>query len=307
MSTIPTMPHLDADASIRAAPPTDRPFRLRHDLVDHPLLRIDALLDLARRLPPQHFQYNRGDLDPFFDRRRVESNGLTHEQTLAEIERCRSWMVIKHVETDPAYRRLLDEVLDAVEEFFGGRIEDMHQREGYIFVTSPGSVTPLHMDPEHNVLWQIRGSKAMTVWEAGRQDFLPDRFLEDFYTSRAHGTLQLAPIAEPGTEWLLQPGDGLHVPLEAPHFVRNGDAVSISFSTTWRSAASARKATVHQFNARVRRLGWRPAPFGRHPWADGGKSALMNTGRALKRVFGRTSCGPASSGDGSMDPAPPPA
>ena len=299
-----TMPHLVPDASVGAAPPLDRPFLLDHDLVGHPLLQIDSLIDLARRLPPSQLQYNRGDLEPFFDRRNVPGNGLTAEQTLAEIERCRSWMVIKHVQSDPAYRGLLDDVLDAVEqEVFGGRIPEMHQREGYIFVTSPGSVTPLHMDPEHNVLWQIQGSKTMTVWEPGRQDFLPDRFLEDFYTSRAHGTLQIERIDEPGQPFTIQAGQGLHVPLESPHYVQNGDAVSISFSTTWRSAASVRKATVHQFNAKARKLGLHPAPFGRHPWADGSKAAMMRTGRALKRALGRGDESPGARGEryGSPD------
>ena len=278
---------LAPDASVLPAPPTDRPFRLTHDLAGHPLLRIDALIDLARRLPPSQLQYNAGELDPFFDRRQVPSNGLTPEATLREIERCKSWMVIKHVQTDPAYRALIDEVLDEVEDVFGHRIPDMHQREGYVFVTSPGSVTPLHMDPAHNVLWQIEGHKTMTLWPPNSQTYLPDPFLEAFYTSRAHGTLQIERIEEPGEAWTLEPGQGLHVPLEAPHFVRNGEAVSISFSTTWRSAWSHRKMSVHQFNARVRRLGLRPAVFGHHPWADGGKYAVMRTGRALKRLVGR--------------------
>jgi hypothetical protein len=290
------MPHLAADASVLPAPPLDRPFLLTHDLVGHPLLRIDALIDLARRLPPAQLQYNRGDLEPFFDRRQVPSNGLTPEETLREIERCRSWMVIKHVETDPAYRALIDEVLDGVEEVFGRRIAHMHQREGYVFVSSPGSVTPLHMDPEHNVLWQIEGTKQMTVWPTGRQEVLPDPFLEAFYTSRAHGTLQIERIEEPGETWTLRPGLGLHVPLESPHYVLNGDGVSISFSTTWQSRVSNRKMSVHQFNAKARKCGLHPAVFGRRPWVDGGKYALMRAARTCKRLVGRGEPRSASKG-----------
>jgi len=36
----------------------------------------------------------------------------------------------------------------------------MGRREGFIFVSSPGSVTPHHMDPEHNFLLQITRTEA---------------------------------------------------------------------------------------------------------------------------------------------------
>ena len=39
--------------------------------------------------------------------------------------------------------------------------------QGFIFVSSPNSVTPYHFDPEHNILLQIRGSKVMTQFPAG--------------------------------------------------------------------------------------------------------------------------------------------
>jgi cytochrome P450 len=32
----------------------------------------------------------------------------------------------------------------------------MCQREGFIFISSPGAVTPFHLDPEHNFLLQIK-------------------------------------------------------------------------------------------------------------------------------------------------------
>lgn len=280
------MPKLELDGLF--APDAQTAFRLRHDLIGHPLLKIEALLELAVRLPRTSIQYNLGELDPFADRRQVPGNGLTPEQTLAEIERCRSWMVLKHVEQDPAYKALLGEVLEGVGTLLGPHASGMHQGEAYIFVSSPGSVTPLHMDPEHNVLWQIQGSKSMTVWPPSNPEYLPDPFLEDFYVSRAHGELQLAPIVEPGVAYNLEPGQGLHVPLEAPHFVKNGDAVSISFSTTWRSSYSHRKMTVHQMNARLRRMGMSPTAFGRRPWADGSKFAFMQAGRAVKRLLPRS-------------------
>ena len=215
-------------------PLRDVPFKVRHLLDGHPLLTIESLLELSKRLAPEHFLYNRGTLSRFTDRRDVTSNGLTPQETLEQIRNNESWIVLKHVEKDPVYRALLDEVLDEVEAAFGPQMAGMHQRENYIFVTSPGSVTPLHMDPEHNILFQIQGWKEFHAWDPSR-DVLPDELLERFYTAENHKDIQLSPIdqVEPAT-FRLDPGDGLHVPLEAPHWVQNGDEVSISFSTSSR-------------------------------------------------------------------------
>ena len=40
----------------------------------------------------------------------------------------------------------------------------MFRREGFIFISSPGSITPFHMDPEYNFLLQIRGEKQISIW-----------------------------------------------------------------------------------------------------------------------------------------------
>jgi hypothetical protein len=39
-----------------------RSFPVKHNLVDHPLLTIDALADLADRLPDDHVEHNLGNV-----------------------------------------------------------------------------------------------------------------------------------------------------------------------------------------------------------------------------------------------------
>ena len=50
----------------------------------------------------------------------------------------------------------------------------MLKPQGFIFVSSPDAVTPYHFDPEHNILLQLRGTKAMTLFPAGDPRFAPD-------------------------------------------------------------------------------------------------------------------------------------
>ena len=53
--------------------------------------------------------------------------------------------------------------VDEVEQFVGDRHGGMHYRRGYIFISAPNATTPVHFDPEQNLLLQIRGRKEMNV------------------------------------------------------------------------------------------------------------------------------------------------
>ena len=53
----------------------------------------------------------------------------------------------------------------------------------------------------------------------------------------------------------LQPGDAVYFPPTAPHWVQNGDDVSVSFSITFRSEAGDRRQRVYWVNHRLRSLG----------------------------------------------------
>jgi hypothetical protein len=262
------------------------PFLLRHGLVGHPLLAVEALLELSRRLPADQVEYNAGDIPAHIDRRTVPRTGLSVAETIRRIEECRSWMALKNVERDPEYRVLVDAVLDEVQAGSLRTLPGLHARQAFIFLSSPEAVTPLHMDPEHNVLHQIRGSKIVHLWDPRREANLSDEELERFYTTDDHRGFTLRRLEGPDGEFALGPGDALHFPYEAPHWVKNGPEVSVSFSTTWQSAWSRRKASIHRFNARLRRLGLRPRPFGTSPARDSVKAGTLAALRGARRLLG---------------------
>ena len=270
------------------APHPFQPVPVNHNLVGHPLLTMKSILALSARLKEDQVQWNLGDLPEHIDRRLVKSNGLTPQQTIERIAECKSWIVLKNVQSDPAYRELLDVCLDEVAEAERSTCPGMHQRECYIFVTSPGSVTPLHMDPEHNILHQIKGAKTLRLWDPSKQEYLSDEQLEFFYTTKNYRDFQMPKLDDAYSEFTIEPGNGLYFPLEAPHWVQNSDAVSISFSTTWRSAYSQRKVSIHQFNAKLRRRGLKPAHYGVSNTRDAMKFATMRALRAGKRLVSRS-------------------
>src|SRR3546814_4940370 len=61
--------------------------------------------------------------------------------------------------------------------------------EALIFLSSPGSITPFHMDPEHNILLQIEGEKTMTVFPPGDETLVPAQQSECFHRG-GHRNLQ---------------------------------------------------------------------------------------------------------------------
>lgn len=84
----------------------EQPHILAHDLTSHPLLEIEALAQLAEKLPITSVEYNRGDLPIGVDGK-PGSNGMTIAETIRKVAEAESWAVLKNIEQVPAYRDLL--------------------------------------------------------------------------------------------------------------------------------------------------------------------------------------------------------
>jgi hypothetical protein len=243
-----------ARATFAAAYP-DQPVKLTHGLAGHALLSLDALADLAERMPAASVEYNLGKLPLGIRPEDTPSNGLTLGETIRTIESNGSWAVLKNVERDPVYAALLDRALAELEPIVAGQTGPMLHREAFIFLSSPDSVTPFHMDPEHNILLQIMGTKTMTVFPARDEQLVPAQQSEDFHNGGHRNLLWQDGFKTRGAAFPLTPGEAIHVPVKAPHFVENGPAVSVSLSVTWRSERSVAEGELHSFNALLRKRG----------------------------------------------------
>jgi hypothetical protein len=231
---------------------------LRHHLRDHTLLSIEALADLAESLPATQVEYNPGDVPIGIRPEDIPSNGLSIGETIRSIDTNRSWAVLKNIESDAAYRALLLSLLDELKAVVEPRTGAMETPQGFIFVSSPGSITPFHFDPEHNILLQLRGTKVMNVWSAGDERFADRREHERYHTGGHRNLPWQDAYRDDAQQVPLGPGDAVLMPVMAPHFVTNGDAPSISLSITWRSEWSYRESEAHAANAVLRRIGFDP-------------------------------------------------
>lgn len=272
-----------ASKAMFAASYPEVPHKLTHGLDSHPLMTLERLAELAEALPEDSVEYNLADL-PIVVEGKPERPDTPIGETIRRIGESGSWAVLKNVQQNPAYAELLNELLDGIEAEVEAKTGPMLSRRGFIFVTSPGGITPAHMDPEHNILLQVRGSKTMTQFPVNDTRYVADELHEFYHTGGPREIPWRETLATGGTAFTINPGEGLYVPVMAPHFVRNGPEPSISLSITWRSEWSYEEADARAFNSVLRRAGMQPRRPGRWPERNRGKAlawrALRKTGLA---------------------------
>ncbi|WP_437185817.1 JmjC domain-containing protein [Planctomicrobium sp. SH668] len=269
---------------------TKRPFLVKHRLCDHPLFTMERILELSQRLPESCIEYNAGNIPISVEEGLTPRNGLSPEETIRRIEECKSWLVLKYVEKDPAYRELLEECLQVIRPYSEPIAPGMTQPQAFLFVSSPGSVTPFHVDPEHNFLLQIRGNKEVRMLDGHNSEIVTQETLENFYSDRGRNLKLRKEHVDAGWTYDLQPGQGLHFPVTFPHWVKNGESVSISFSITFRTPDLDRRRALYQANAELRGRGWKPWAVGKSFLRDNIVYQSFRLKRKFNQLFAKSSC-----------------
>ncbi|WP_340586794.1 cupin-like domain-containing protein [Erythrobacter alti] len=258
----------------------EKPHKLEHELASNPMLDLDALAMLGEALPESSVEYNRGDIPIGVDGK-PEGNGLTIGETIRNIRTSNSWAVLKNVEQKKPYAALLSNLLDELHPIIEKRTGEMLKPQAFIFISSPNAVTPYHFDPEHNILLQLRGKKTITVFPAGKDHLAPDEAHEAYHVGGARELKWDDSFAQEGAAFTLFGGEAVYVPVMAPHWVKNGDRMSISLSITWRSEWSFEEADARAFNAMLRKAGIAPSPPGRWPARNRLKANAMRIARRI--------------------------
>ncbi len=259
----------------------ETPHVLQHNLRDHPLMTLEALAQLGEALPTKSVEYNRGDIAVGINPDDIPANGLSIGDTIRRVQQSGSWAVLKNIEQIREYEVLLNNLLAELKPQIEEKTGQMLTPQGFIFVSSPGAVTPYHFDPEHNILMQLHGYKVMTQFPAGDPFYAPDSAHERYHTGGPRNVTWRDDMAQGGAPWPLSPGEALFVPVMAPHHVKNGPEPSISLSITWRSEWSYAEAGARAFNGLLRKAGLQPHPPKRYPHRNLVKSYAY---RALMRL-----------------------
>src|SRR5262249_20643962 len=137
----------------------------------------------------------------------------------------------------------------------------------------------------HNFLLQIRGKKQINIWDSKDRSVLSEITLEKYFSDVDRQIVFKEEFQQKASIFELTPGTGLHFPVVAPHWVRNGDEVSVSFSITFRTPASERRRIVHCANANLRRMGVNPTPQGVSAFRDLAKFYAFRAQNRIKRLW----------------------
>jgi len=256
--------------------PSFDPWRIqpvRHRLMQHPLLHPDPLTELGSRLERQRCIRTHGSEavagTPFNAAPDLHPNARSAVETLQQIDEARAWLSLLNVQSDSTYRTLVDEVLDELKPGIDRVDPGMCYRGGWIFITSPHTVTPFHFDKEHNFILQVRGCKTLYVWDHRDTEVASDRARDRFHACHERDLLEWKEaFRERARVFHLEPGMGAYMPSTSPHMVENGDGPSVTVSFTYYTDATRRDSLLHRANERLRALGWQPPGVGRSSALD---------------------------------------
>jgi Cupin-like domain len=251
-----------------------KPFSVLHDLRLHPLFTMEALMCAADRLPARLIECNAGDVPVSHPEGKSAGEKLSPREIVCLMSTEKVWLGLKKIDLLPEYADLLDSLLRSVKQDIERSYNGMHNFEGYVFISSPGTVVPYHMDPEHNFLLQIRGEKSIYLFDRNDPQVLTQADIECFYTARNRRMSIPPAVLEKYNEWRLCPGEGIHVPINSPHYVRTWDEISISLSVTFDSARQKARERVMKVNSHLRKAGLQPCAYGVSPVRDSLKSGI---------------------------------
>jgi hypothetical protein len=249
-----------------------QPVEFGHRLADHPLFTLEAIADLADALPRDSIIYDTADQALLVPEGGPPRGALDRPGDVVRLlDQNRSWLTLLNIEQHPAYAKLMDDCLDEVEPHIAARGVDMRRRVGFVFVSSPSSTTPAHFDIEHSLIMQMHGQKRLTFGRFETPQAEQHEVVR--YWDGSHGRVEALPPELVSFD--LTRGAGVYIPPVTPHWVRNGDAVSVSVTLTFFTPDTDRESLVQAFNARLRRMRLSPRWPGQSPLVDRAKVTAM--------------------------------
>lgn len=263
-------------------------FAARHPLAGHPLFSIEALAKVADEACKRKgdVYVDAGDLTLADKWGTTPKPDMTIPEIIDRIETAGAWLVMKHVETDPAYKALLDEYEAFVREIAGPEGSRLlSNAEMLVFITSPRRKTPFHFDAEVNFLVQIQGSKDLWVCDPMDRSVTTEEEIELYYSGAMNAGTYKPHAEKIARQFTLHPGDAVHIPTHGAHWVQNHDNVSISLSLNMEFPQ--RYGDTYRANHYMRKLGLKPRPPGNSEFVDRSKAATIYGLRQVKCLIRR--------------------
>jgi mannose-6-phosphate isomerase-like protein (cupin superfamily) len=264
----------------------DKRQALKHNLCSHPLMQLEELKKLALRHPTVRYHSAKISRSQKLDTVAKDCpNGMSLKDTLDNIESSGSFVFIMDVQKDAIYAPFVNELLGEVQGDVERYHHNMRNRQAWIFITSPGGVTPYHRDQEAAHYFHIKGEKSFWLWDANDREIVTQEENEFFHG--VHG-LKKTDYADSkmtkAEKFTIYPGDGIYFPYTAPHMVENGtDEYSISFSVTHMTTENYNTRRINKINQLLRKIGIKPRDLDQSGFIDNLK---LTTHFMLRSILG---------------------
>jgi hypothetical protein len=256
-------------------------FAFTHTLANSPLFTIPRLIQLASEVK-QHPQarydevyFDAGDIKVTQRWADTPKPTMSPEEAIERIHTAGAWMLIRRAELVPEYRVMLDECMGDIQKLLGLDLDAVMQvKNAIVFITSPRRITTYHIDRECNFLLQISGDKVINIFDKNDRTVLPETELEKYWAVDNNAAVYKPEHQDRARVYKMVPGDGVHIPVNAPHWVTNGESPSVSLSVNF-EFKNSEKSDVYRTNYYLRQLGLRPTPPGESPLKDEVKRRLV--------------------------------
>lgn len=206
------------------------PLMFTHDLGDSELFSLDGLAETALLLPPDMIETNGADQD------------IPIAERIQNIQNLSSWIMFRNLEQTGHFKELMNTLLKSLERSAIIDCGAIFTPMCFLFLSSPNVFTPFHIDPEHNFLFQIKGSKKLSVSNELMDPIISGAEISDFYKNEVGYELNFKEeYREKLTACQLRPNIGVYIPATYAHLVENGSDYSVSFSLTFHTNVSREK------------------------------------------------------------------
>ena len=253
-----------------------RVTRLHHTYSEHPLLSLASLAQLAERLYEKQtgqvkFLSKGTKLDSDFNTLTENQEKLSIDEVFKNIAKPGSWIALYAVQTDPDYKKLVWDIIYSVDGDWKIKDPGLFFVDGYIFISSPPSVTPFHIDRENNFLLQLAGKKKFGVWHPDERKVLSEVAVEDWIVDSSLTKVKFKPefLDSAAVHDVLEAGEGIYMPSTAPHMtyaeadLATADSpYSITLGLVFYTRNTRKLAYIYSVNKLLRKFGLVPKPPG---------------------------------------------
>ena len=233
----------------------DHEVACKHRFAESGLFTDERIAELIERYPRANYNVNtmnRQGEQRFW--RDGEIGDLSGMEVLNAIRAGQIWLSLHHIEKNaPEIGGLIQDAFNQIKSMKPGF--DSWKHNTSLLISSPGAKVHCHADVPMIALWHLRGRKKVWVWDAKDKSVLPDRTMEGIILRESEeDALAYRPDwDEKANSYVLEPGDVISWPLNAPHRVDNLDGLNMSLTTDYMTSEAQRKYGVYYANGFLRR------------------------------------------------------